>query len=128
MGDEIIKVLDALCEKFGIVTDWSSKNIMPYLQELCGKIIKYEIATSVVWLVVGIAIILLGVWVSKKAKHILDEFDDELGIFLYIVMGVLFVIGMAVVMVQTFDIVTCITFPEKILLEEINDLYNGMKG
>ena len=32
MADEIIKVLDDLSQRFGIAVDWSSQNMMPYLQ------------------------------------------------------------------------------------------------
>lgn len=32
MSVEVIKVLDALVEKFGIAIDWTSANVLPYLQ------------------------------------------------------------------------------------------------
>ena len=54
MSEEIIKVLDNLAERFGVAVDWTSTNVIPYLQELCSKYITYEIATSVTWLVIGI--------------------------------------------------------------------------
>lgn len=31
VSDQIINVLDALCEKFGLVIDWTSENVVPYL-------------------------------------------------------------------------------------------------
>ena len=34
MSEEIIKILDDLGRRFGILIDWSSKNILPYLQDL----------------------------------------------------------------------------------------------
>lgn len=34
MSNEIIKVLDDLSERLGIAIDWSSQNVMPYLQDL----------------------------------------------------------------------------------------------
>ena len=52
MSEEIIKVLDNLAERFGVAVDWTSTNVIPYLQELCSKYITYEIATSVTWLVI----------------------------------------------------------------------------
>ena len=54
MSEEIIKVLDVLAEKFGLAVDWTSENVIPYLEQLCGKYVNYEIATSVVWLLLGI--------------------------------------------------------------------------
>lgn len=53
MGSEIIKVLDALCDKVGIVIDWTSENILPQLEELSCKLVSYELWTSVFWRVMG---------------------------------------------------------------------------
>jgi len=47
MANEIIKVLDNLGEKFGIAIDWSSANVVPYLQDLMTRIVKYETYTSI---------------------------------------------------------------------------------
>lgn len=54
MSEEIIKVLNALAEKFGLTIDWSSKNVIPYSEQLCHKYVNYEIATSIMWIVLGI--------------------------------------------------------------------------
>lgn len=48
MSDEIIKILNALAEKFGIMVDWSQQNIQPYLQDLMYRVIQYNLATSVI--------------------------------------------------------------------------------
>lgn len=47
MSDEIIKILDDLGQRFGIAIDWSSQNVMPYLQDLISRYIKYETMTSI---------------------------------------------------------------------------------
>lgn len=52
MRDEIIKVLDDLSERLGIDVDWTSQNVLPYLQELCDKYISYEIWTSIVYILI----------------------------------------------------------------------------
>lgn len=62
MSEEIIKVLDALAEKFGLAVDWTSANVIPYLEQLCGKYVNYEIVTSVIWLLFGIVLM-------KMSKH-----------------------------------------------------------
>ena len=51
MSEEVIKILDDLCKRFGIAIDWSSENIVPYLEQLCKKYINYEIVTSVIWII-----------------------------------------------------------------------------
>ena len=52
MRDEIIKVLNDLSERLGIAVDWTSQNVLPYLQELCDKYISYEIWTSIVYILI----------------------------------------------------------------------------
>lgn len=56
MSEEIIKVLDNLCEKFGIAIDWTSQNVVPYLKELVGRFINYEVVTSIFWIIVGVIV------------------------------------------------------------------------
>ena len=57
VSSEIIEVLDYLGEKFGIAIDWTSNNVLPYLQTLVDKFIKWEISTSIVWIVIAAFVI-----------------------------------------------------------------------
>jgi hypothetical protein len=43
MGNEVIKVLNHLGDQFGVAIDWSSANVMPYLNDLMTRMIKYGI-------------------------------------------------------------------------------------
>ena len=40
--EAFLKVFEYLSEKFGIVVDTTSKDILPYLQSLGDKIVNYE--------------------------------------------------------------------------------------
>ena len=60
VSSQIIEVLNDLCMKFGIAIDWSAKNVGPYAQELAAKFISWEIATSWMWIVVGVVITIVG--------------------------------------------------------------------
>ena len=57
MSDEIIKILDDLGQRFGVAIDWSSQNVMPYLQNLMSRFVKYETATSILWMLLGVIIL-----------------------------------------------------------------------
>lgn len=35
--------------------------------------------------------------------------------------------GIVIILCQTFDIVTCITFPEKVIIEELQSVYSSLK-
>ena len=82
MSEEIIKVLDNLCEKFGIAIDWTSQNVKPYLQELFVKYTNYEMATSIMWLVIFVMILVAGVlfirWSLKNSKNYVEGSETHL--------------------------------------------------
>ena len=136
-SDQIIEVLDYLGEKLGISIDWTSENILPYIQTLCGKYINWEIATSIVWLIVGIVFIILSIICFKyfikyakqyeQYKEDRDKYEkyydsnDYAGFFL-IVFFCLLVIGICVSGCQIFDIIKCIYLPELQIYEYINTL------
>lgn len=136
MSEEIIKVLDALAEKFGLAVDWTSANVIPYLEKLCGKYVNYEIATSAIWLLFGIMCLIFGRILFKKIRYCFDKsdgMDEDNGyswgcIGAAIGFGALTIIGMIVVMTQVFDIATCFTFPEKIIIEELKSIYTSVNG
>lgn len=136
MSEEIIKVLDTLAEKFGLAVDWTSANVIPYLEQLCGKYVNYEIATSVIWMLFGIGCLILGRVLLKKMKYCFgksDGMDEDNGyswgcVFAGIGCGVAIIIGLIVIMCQIFDIATCLTFPEKIIIDELKSIYTSMNG
>lgn len=127
MSDEVIKILDALTEKLGLAIDWSSSNVLPYFQQLCNKYITYEIITSIIWIVIGIILLLGGRYLFKKRKYINDMFWglDEMIIVAIIAMVL---IGGLMIVTQALDIATCITFPEKMVLRELQNIYSSYQN
>ena len=41
ISEQVIKVLDAVCDKFGIAIDWTSNNVIPYIEQIGNKIIDF---------------------------------------------------------------------------------------
>ena len=66
ISQQVIKVLDAVCDKFGIAIDWTSNNVIPYIQQLGNKIIIYDICNNIIWLVVGCVMPLIVAILIKK--------------------------------------------------------------
>lgn len=121
VSEQIIEVLNTLCDKFGLAIDWTGQNVLPYVQELAEKMVNYELWTSVAWIfLVGIVTFLcffIG-WKITKTKDF--EWDpDKLATyvaFTLILAGCIFgFISIFVTIVQIMDIITCLTFPEKIV-------------
>lgn len=131
MDEQIINVIDALCEKFGIVIDWTQGNVLPYLQELCTKYIRYEIATSIVWCVL-LVFVTTSFYIAankfhKKVMTLEYQYCESDPIVLYAIVAwictvILAIISIPVIIMQTLDIITCLAFPEKMIIEFANSL------
>ena len=124
MGNEIIKVLDNLGEKFGIAIDWSSKNVFPYLQDLTKRIVNYEIMNHFIWIGVSIiGLIILTVIRIKVKKNKDIDYDDRL--VATIVCSICIVMLLAVMIINISDIVKVINMPEATVIKYIQDIVKG---
>lgn len=125
-SSELIKILDDLGRRFGIVIDWSSENIIPYLQELVGRFINWEITTSSIWIVFAIAVIVSSCILLKKSINIIkkDDYYSEGWIFALLMSIVFLGIGIIVFFVQSFDIAKVIFLPELTIYEYIKSFIN----
>ena len=130
VSEQIIQVLEYLCEKFGIVVDWSADSALPLIQKLCERYIRWEISTSVAWMIFGIALLTIGFMILPKVKSAMkrcnddEETDvDELLIPFGSIASILsFIIGTIIICVQIFDIIRCCAFPELQVFEYVQTL------
>lgn len=131
VSSEIIKVLDYLCQKLGITIDWTSSNILPYFELLCKKYVNYEIATSVVWAIVGIIFLVVAGHLFKKFKFYSDieneDYDIDFALVFLTISSFIFLPAFIIVLAQVLNIVTCLTLPEKQIIEELIDIKNSIK-
>ena len=120
VSDQIIKVLDEIGKRFGLAIDWTQANIVPYVQQLGQRIVNYELWTSVVWVVLSLVFIIFSVKLFKKS--IKDVKSEDEGIWFLGLwecgLGIVGIITFSIVVVfQVFDVVTCLTLPEKVIFE-----------
>lgn len=128
VSEQIIQVIDALCEKFGIAVDWTSQNVIPYVETLCGKLITYEIGTSIAWMAIMVVLSIGSIVAIKKLYPIFKEkiegdysYDWEIGAgFAIGGLVLLNLVTIIVVGVQIMDIIKCLTFPEMYVFEYIS--------
>ncbi|HBF0312717.1 hypothetical protein KWW45_11355 [Clostridioides difficile] len=121
-SEQIIKILDNLSDKVGMTIDWSNTNVIPYLQTLTNRYINYEVVTSIFWIIIGVIVIILGallIYLNRK----LDE--DDFLIFVYV--GLLIIIPSIVfIIIQSIDIITAKTFPEKTIINYLIEIKNNI--
>ena len=112
VSNQIIEVLEYLCQKFGIVIDWTSESILPYLEQLCGKFVNYEIKTSIAWIIISVIVSIVSFIVSFISED-------------WILFAIVIITSIIVISCQTFDIIECTTFPEKAVFEYIKSVYDN---
>lgn len=133
MANEIIKVLDELCNKFGIVVDWTDQNVLPYIQELSTKCVNWKMGISIVHLIYGIILLgigIFGIWGIKychnKCKTATCSDDDCLwdgiGFLMYFVVAIGFAGFFIFIPSNIENIITCKMFPEKVLIDMIMEM------
>ena len=120
-SSQFIEVLDALCEKFGIVIDWTSQNVMPYLTDLATRLVNYEILTSVAWIVIlGVAFVVI--WKLTKNVRKDGSFDnEEKCVCAWVTCCFIGIIFVVVACVEVFDIIRALAIPEVVI-------YGFLKG
>lgn len=132
MGDEVIKIIDALAEKFGIVIDWTQQNVQPYIQDLCYRIVQYKLATSIVSSVVWLCVIILCAVTLSHSFKCLKKIDwdcyhtftiEEIVCLtvMFISFGLL-IAGITIIPDNVNNIIQCIFLPEKVFIEEIQTI------
>lgn len=130
LSDQIIQVLEYLAEKMGATIDWNQQNVLPYVQQVCEKYIRYEIATSVMWMIVGSMFIASAIWWIKGYKICVKKYDeaghmsewDGVAGARIAALAVCVIIGITTVLVQMHDIMRCIFLPEVQIYSYIKSL------
>lgn len=140
VSDEIIEVLNAFSKKIGITIDWTQTNILPHMQKLCDKYITYEIETSIAWIILGICVLILGIYFINKRDYYYkkgQKVKEENSEYEYNVSHTGFILGcVAIASIlaggifiweNILNIITCVTFPEKMVLKELQTMYQSLK-
>lgn len=128
VSEQIIQVLDNLGEKFGLAIDWSSENILPYVNELMNKAVSYELWMNIVSLaLVTIIVIISWVVFCKTIKKKNFSWYDMNGLSWIGIVSVSFGITFSIIfiVVSLFSIPTiiaCLTFPEKVIFDMIKPM------
>lgn len=116
-------MLQKLAEQFGLALDFSKENVIPYLQQLAERVVKYEVSQSIFWMIIGIICIIVGIGLSVfvyKKVTAKEYFDEYILLVLCIAAIFSFCVGIGIVGCQINDLILCEYLPEKILLRYAN--------
>ena len=126
-NNELVELLKELANQMGVAVDWTSENIRPYIIDIMGRLAKYEIFTSVIWILLFAIIIFIVARLWKIAyKKYKDEDDyefDEESLFWISILFALVIIGATLgIACQLSDIGEAIYMPEVLLIEKLRSL------
>ena len=131
MSAEIIAILDNLAERFGVAVDWSSEYVIPYLQDLVQRLVRYELSISVALLIL-FPVISVVLFLTARCCHTKNleykranrEDNGALVCGFAVAVGFSLVSACAslpVAIKQIIDIIACMNFPEKIIMAYLQE-------
>ena len=125
-SSQFIEIFDHLCQKFGVVIDWSAQNVIPYITALCGRMTSYIIFKNVVLIFVFAGIFYL-FWrftnpcCSKENKWDPDfQYCKSLNgsyVLGWIGRGVVTAFSFGVSITALLTIIKCIYLPEFVIID-----------
>ena len=140
-SEQVISILDDLSKRLGVVVDWSSENILPYAQDLCTRMTKYELVKHISTLIILIIMMIIGItllgkvfseWKNiKKGKlenndSIYFERVQYRGIELTGIGWTFIIVGSIIMLITVMcipccieDIIECVYLPEKVIIDTI---------
>lgn len=126
VSEQIIEVLNFLGQKFGIAIDWTNESVVPAIQNLMSKYIKYEMWTSIFWVVFNLAVIVayfsIVALCVKNWSKICDECWDDGAIAGLSVGFIIPAICTVFAVCEATDIIKCVIFPEMQIAEYLASL------
>lgn len=126
ISEQIITIINDVCQKFGVAIDWTAENVMPYIEDLCSRYIQFEIHTSIAWIICCAAVTLLAgiIWAISAIVNA-HSYGDLSKCTQYVsicVFWIALVVTILVGMCQVYDIIECYNLPEKVIIEYIESL------
>lgn len=140
MDQQIINVLDDLSARFGVVIDWTSDNVLPYLEDLYSRLVKYLWLTKIFEIIMfAIILFISAVYIYKFIKKIsiipserdsnafwYDNYYNEMSTMAIIIMTVVigsFFIAALIMISLVQEIIGLCTIPEAEVLNYITNNY-----
>lgn len=128
MSSEVSEVLNTLGEKFGLFVDWSQQNVQPYIEDLMQRVVQYNLAINICWLVVSTILFVIGIIsISRIIKRVrsvdgipIDEEPIAVATAVISFFGI--IIGITMIPISIGYIFQCLYLPEMVFIEELKSL------
>lgn len=122
-----VEIVNALFEHLGMAVSVTAETISEWWPILVSRWAAFEVGTSCVWLALGLVLTIGAIIALVKMVHAYSHYQDskldydEIGVISFVATGAL-LIGLVIVICQALDIVTAITFPEKLIFDYVTNM------
>ena len=145
-SNQVIEILNEICNKLGIAVDWTSENILPQVKIVCEKLVKYFIIQKsimcsfgflFVCVVIAYGISLLKQFLqcrtTKKDNFLFEYFkysgSTDLQSYTWIINVIAIVIGLTGIIlfgIGLSGLIKWLTVPEIAIIEYLTDMIKGV--
>ena len=78
VNEQIIKVLEYLGEKVGVAIDWTAENVMPYLEDLLSRFVKFNIVSEIMRIIIALIFVIgVGITTYKLCKYGIKKLQED---------------------------------------------------
>lgn len=116
----LAKVLEYIVNSLGGVINDKGADTIEYIKTLGSEIVTYKLGIAYMWEVVAIVAAIVGITMLIIGFVKCEEGCLWIG-------GIALVVAITVAIINGYTIIECKTFPEKVILDYIEDLYNSGK-
>lgn len=122
-----VEIVNALFEHLGMAVSVTAETISEWWPILVSKWAALEIGTSCVWLTPGLVLVIGAIIALVKIAYAYSHYQDskldydENGCICFVALCAL-AIGLVIVICQVLDIITAITFPEKLIFDYVTNM------
>ncbi len=133
MSKEIIEIFDYIGEKLGVAIDWTQENIIPYLTDLLGRYVTFNIVMHAIGLFLGVAgvigaiVMLTHIYfrADKEKSHFweVDCYDNDIvstsGCITSVVSGFVGAVSLFALIYNPVELLEWVFIPEFKLIEDL---------
>lgn len=129
-SSQFIQILDKIGQQLGIVIDWTSANVTPYLTDLISRYTKFIIFENGFWTLVSLILLLAGIIFVKNnfktAVSSLSTYECSIEEVIKTILwfaGITFIIiGIIMTFVNVPNFIKSIYIPEYYILQSVKGL------
>ena len=123
ISSEITNILNDLGSRFGVAIDWTSQNVVLYVQDLVSRIAKLEMCNSIIAIVCGVACLFGLILIVRFAvKHREDYVEEVVGTFVIVIFIACLIGIFTLIPIGVNGLTKAIYLPELTAIEYIQGL------